>query len=94
LYPAQAWPELDALRAQVGLVPLEALLQDAADVVERRIVRAALQRAAGQVDVAARLLRVDPLALSLRLHHLDLLGNGSDDAIGSDDDAQPPRRMN
>ena len=101
LLPTPAWPELDALRAQVGLVPLDALLQDAAAVVERRIIRTALRRAAGQVDVAARLLGTDPLALSLRLHRLELLPSGSNggsdgDAggAGGPGDATPPRRMN
>ncbi len=93
-YEHEAWPELDALRARVGLVPLDALLRQAMSVVESRILRSALQSSRGQVDAAARMLGVDVAGLSLRLHRLDLQANGFDDTNGLDDDASPPPRMN
>ncbi len=98
MYSVQAWPELDALRAQVGLVPLAHLLHDAAGAVERQMIRTALRQAAGQVSVAARLLCVDVQVLSARMQQLDLWADGSDgdDTSGSDDEPTPaaPRRMN
>ena len=89
--PQESWPELSALRAQVGLVSLDTLLREGAEVVERRLLQAALRLADGRVDVAARLLVIEPRALSQRLHRLDLATNGADD-----DPPAPtaPRRMN
>jgi transcriptional regulator PpsR len=87
----EAWPELNALRAQVGLVPLATLLREGSDAVERQILQTALRLAAGQVEVAARLLVMQPQALELRLQHLDFA------ARSADDDAPAPsasRRMN
>jgi DNA-binding NtrC family response regulator len=87
----QAWPELSALQAQVGLAPLDTLLREGAEAVERRLLQVALRLAGGRVEVAARLLVVEPQALGLRLHRLDL------DASGADDDPPvpvAPRRMN
>ncbi len=91
------WAELEALRAQIGLVPMATLLQDAGAVVERQIIATALNLAAGQVKVAARLLRVEASALSLRMNHLDLLATAhrGDHAEGFEDDDPPlPPRMN
>jgi PAS domain S-box-containing protein len=75
----EAWPELSALRAQVGLVPLDSLVREGSDAVERQLIRAALGLAAGRVDAAARLLAVEPQALSVRMHRLDLAADATDD---------------
>lgn len=91
------WSELEALRAQVGLVPMATLLQDAGAVVERQIITTALNLAGGQLNVAARLLRVEASVLNLRMNHLDLLASahGGDQGEGfEDDDPPPPQRMN
>jgi len=87
----ESWPELNALRAQVGLVPLDTLLRESHDVVERQIIQTALRLAGGQVDAAARLLVMGPQALRLRLHRLDLAANGADDEPPT---PTAPRRMN
>jgi transcriptional regulator PpsR len=85
-----AWPEFDALRAQVGLVPLATLLREGHDAFERRILRTALHVAAGRIDAAARLLAIEPQALGLRLHALALPSEEGDDA-DDDPSASPPR---
>ena len=85
------WSELAALRAQVGLVPLALLVREGADSVERQLIRTALHRSAGQVDAAARLLQLEPAALSRRMLALEMSGNGSDDDA---DVPQPPPRIN
>lgn len=76
------WSALSALKAQIGLVPLAALLQDAGEEVERQFLQAALNLAGGQVAAAARLLVMDPRQLSARLMALEMLpgsdGQGSD----------------
>jgi len=87
----EAWPELSALRAQVGLVPLATLVREASEVVERQLVQTALRLAAGQVDAAARLLVMEPQALNLRLHRLDLAADGADDDLSA---PTTPRRLN
>lgn len=90
--PEGTWPELDALRAQVGLVPLAALLQEGREALERQLLRTALRLAAGRVDVAARLLSIEPQALGLRLRALAL---SADETDGADDGAPtPPPRLN
>jgi transcriptional regulator PpsR len=90
--PEGAWPELDAVRAQVGLVPLTTLLAEGRDILERQILRTALRLAAGRVEVAARLLSVDPQAFGSRLQALAL---SADDGDAADDDVPPaPPRFN
>jgi transcriptional regulator PpsR len=87
------WPDLDALCAQVGLAPLATLLHEGSTAVERRIIRTALRLTSGQVAQAARLLHMEPRALSTRIEVLDRAGNGN----GADDDAPDssvPSRMN
>ena len=90
----EAWPELDALRAQVGLVPLATLLQEASEAVERQMIQKALRLASGHVGTAARLLFVNPQSLTLRMHGLDLAGLS--ERVSDDDDRVPPspQRMN
>lgn len=89
--PEDGWPELDVVRAQVGLVPLTTLLQEGQDILERQILRTALRLAAGRVEVAARLLAIEPRALGSRLQALAL---SADDGEGADDDGPPPPRVN
>lgn len=89
--PDAAWPELDAVRAQVGLVPLATLLAEGQDILERQLLRTAMRLAAGRVEVAARLLAVDPRALGARLQALAL---SADDADTADDDVPAPPRFN
>jgi len=88
--PQDAWSDLHALRAQVGLVPLHTLVQEGSEVVERQLIQAALRLAAGRVDVAARLLVMDPQALTLRMHRLDVAAHATDD----ESPPPPPRHMN
>lgn len=76
------WPELSALRAQVGLVPLDTLLREARASVERHLMRTALHLAGGQLGAAARLLRIDPQLLAERLQPLGLMDPEGDDDSG------------
>lgn len=84
------WLELDALRAQVGVTPLETLMREAGQVFERRLIQTALNLASNQLDAAARLLATDPQALQLRMHRLDLGTHGGDETLAP----SPPRRLN
>ena len=81
-----AWPGLWALRAQVGLVPLTTLVREAADAAERQFIHTALRLAGGQVVAAARMLQMEPQALSARMLGLQLESQGLDDDGGT-----PPR---
>jgi transcriptional regulator PpsR len=74
------WPGLNAVRAQLGVMPLSTLLHDAALAVERHLVEAALRSSAGSLAAAARLLMVQPQVLSQRLRALGLVAHGADDA--------------
>lgn len=71
------WPELSALRAQVGLMSLAALQSEGAEQLEREFLQTALQLSAGQVGAAARLLMIEPAELSRRLirHGLAIQGH-------------------
>ncbi len=88
----QAWPELDALRAQVGSVPLQTLLREGGEVLERQIILTALRQAKGDLATAARLLSMEPERLQRRMRTLDRL---VDDVDALDDEgpapAAPPR---
>lgn len=78
--PAEdAWEALAAVRARVGLQPLESLVREGVQIVERMMIETALRVAGGRTDVAARMLQVEPRALSLKMLGLDLAGNGTDD---------------
>jgi transcriptional regulator PpsR len=77
--PQEAWSALSSLRAQVGLVPLDTLLREGAEILERQLIQTALGLAAGQVEVAARLLSTEPQALSSRLQRLELSAHHGDD---------------
>ncbi len=85
------WHELHALRAQVGLLPLSTLLREGNDAIERQMIRTALRMASGKVMDAARLLTIEPHALSLRIQCLDLASHGADDDGIA---ASKPQRMN
>jgi PAS domain S-box-containing protein len=80
------WPGLWALRAQVGLVPLATLVREAADAAERQFIHTALRLAGGQLVAAARMLQMEPQALSARMLGLQLESQGIDDDVGT-----PPR---
>ncbi len=88
----QAWPLFNALRAQVGLVPLQTLLQEGAEELERQLLRTALGLATGQVEVAARLLAMEEPALRARVQALGLDALGADSGHGQDagEDEPPP----
>jgi transcriptional regulator PpsR len=81
-----SWPGLWALRAQVGLVPLATLVRDASDAAERQFIHTALRLAGGQLQAAARMLHMEPQALSARLRSLQIGSQGLDDDVGT-----PPR---
>lgn len=81
----ESWTALSALRAQVGLAPLDALMREATELVERRFIESALSLGGGRVDAAARLLGVDAQTLTQRMISLSLRGGGNDD----DGDAPP-----
>lgn len=82
-----AWPTLSVLKAQIGMVPLVTLLQDAGEEIERQFLQAALHMAGQQVPAAARLLRLEPSQLSSRMRALGIgregdRGNGHGNGHG------------
>jgi transcriptional regulator PpsR len=87
----RAWPELDDLRAQVGMIPLERLIREGSEVLERQIVRTALELSGGDLAGAARLLQMDARDLSLRLQGLKKLDLDGDDDFAP---AVAPPRLN
>jgi transcriptional regulator PpsR len=89
--PHDGWSDLSALRAQDGLVPLNVLVREGADSVERQLIRTALRLGAGHVEAAARLLQLEPGSLSRRMLALEMSGNGSDDDAAA---PQPAPRIN
>jgi PAS domain-containing protein len=81
--PADAAPrtwsaDVDLLAAQLGRVSLPELMQQANHLSERHLIRAALQRAQGDLDDAARWLGIttDSLRLRLQRHGLQALPDG------------------
>lgn len=74
-----AWPALSALKAQIGMVPLGSLLQEAGEEVERQFLQAALRMAGHQRPAAARLLLLEPRHLAARLQALGIDGDDGDD---------------
>lgn len=69
---------LDRLAAQVGIVPLPELLQEATDLAERHLLEAALTRTQGDAMQAAQLLGISAESLWLRMRHhrLPVVGHG------------------
>jgi transcriptional regulator PpsR len=78
-YQQDQWAPLNALLAQVGLVPMATLLRESSQAVERQILRTALRLSSGQVDRAAQMLVMQPQSLSMRLHDLNIVSNDNDD---------------
>jgi len=81
----EAWPGLSAVRAQIGYMPLPALLREAAHAVERQLILTALRQSADHVPAAARLLAVEPSTLLGRLRALGIgvpgLANAEPDGL-------------
>jgi transcriptional regulator PpsR len=86
---ALGWPELAALQAQLGRLPLDALIREGALALERQLIRAALARCAGHVSAAAQVLQVDPQTLSDRVQQFDLLASGDGD-VDTTSAVRPP----
>lgn len=71
---------LDQLAAQVGLVSLPELLQEATDLAERHLIDAALARTQGDPLQAASLLGITAESLWLRMRHHGLVRPGAEGA--------------
>ena len=71
---------IENLVGQLGRVPLPALIQDAANLAERHLIRSALLRARGNTATAAEWLGISTESLAQRLqwHSVDS-GRGSDE---------------
>jgi transcriptional regulator PpsR len=70
---------LDSLVAQLGRVSLPELVQEATHLAERRLIRAAMHRAPGDLAAAADWLGIAPDSLRLRLQRHGLpLGQAAD----------------
>jgi DNA-binding NtrC family response regulator len=67
---------IDQLASQIGVQPLHELLSDASELAERHLVSSALAQCHGRQQQAAQLLGITAEQLSLRMHHLDLDGEG------------------
>lgn len=69
---------LDRLAAQVGIVSLPELLQEATDLAERHLIDAALARTQGDPLQAAHLLGITAESLWLRMRHHGLARTGAE----------------
>ncbi len=76
---------IDALAALMGRKPLPELLHEATTLVERHLVKSALQRSGGDAHAAAALLGISAETLALRVHiH----------ALSAGEGAVPPSQIN